>query len=122
MTAELTNRLNRLKNRSTGYEMALEGPNGERYLICYLHGPSHSHAIRALTKPVDAETQQTRLDWISKIAGADTETWRTPTKRTTVWECIAESNNGWKVRLTHRTQREAYIAGELPYARTAAQA
>ncbi len=90
-------RLERLKYYSTIYELAAE-KNGERVLIAYAPKGRSSllRACRNRSAAVVALTGSTSIDFAKRAQdGANA--------------------NGWTLRFTGRTQREAIIEGELPY-------
>jgi len=94
--ATLQQRLERIKNYSTKYELALIGPAGEKYLIIYTGRLSKAGVWTALTH---------RYDDLVRVTGQ------------TEWQVDRQgaTSGAWRVVWTHRTQRECYIQGELAF-------
>jgi len=99
MDPTLAKKLERLKYYATRYEIIAKGPKGERLLVMY--GPKSKRQIRAgLT-----DDNFKRLNLLAAATGTKTEDWFAFTTGVT---CGA-----WSVMPSGRTQREAYIEGEL---------
>lgn len=98
-------KLERLHNRATRYEVVAEHQDGRRYLVGYTSRPSRQgiaaiirqnaeHVVRKLALPADAEftiSGKGRFGHVFTVPG------------------------GWSMRLTGRTQRDAIIGGELEF-------
>ena len=101
-TAEKTRQLERLRNRSTAYELVLS--NGtERFLLryCGRSMPCQRKAIWGIG-----------LEMIKRL-GLDPDTQRMSwNPKNKMWTL---DGTAWTAKLSGRTQREAICAGELPF-------
>lgn len=90
-----------MHNRPTRYELAAKHADGRAYLICYCCGKGRRDVLAAVREPA-------RASRLVHLAGSDDITFG---KR------VADGARfgGWVINFTGRTQREAIIAGELPY-------
>jgi hypothetical protein len=98
----LQERLTRLKNYSTRYEVSLSHANGQRYLWIYTPSVSRSELWRIM----GAHGPK-----LGEIVGAGE---RMRAVRSGKWWALV-AGNGWTLGFTGRTQRDAYIGGELPF-------
>ena len=97
MTSELESKLSELMGHATRYEVMLSHPDGHRYLVCY--GPrSRKAVLRAILKP----------DRLRAIVAIVDDDFSTPIKD-------GFKIGEWTVKASGRTQRQAYIEGELAY-------
>ena len=99
MTATLEARLERLKNYRTRYELVAEHPDGRRVLVRYTSRDNRRGLYGALTQDCEG---------ICAFFGTDAITFG---KRSADGATMGE----WRLRFTGRTQREAILAGELPF-------
>ena len=91
-----TQKLERLKNRSTAYELV--ATDGDRsVLICYTARKSFAGILQATLD---------RGDLLSDATGAIDITWNKASKSIV-------TDNGWQIKLSGRTQRDAICNGEL---------
>ena len=96
----LAEKLNRIKNHSTKYELIL-AKGDEKYLVVYTPRRTRT-GIMAATPD--------RHQQLQRIIGSDLSEARfAPRSRDGV--IIGE----WRLYFTGRTQRDAYIEGELPF-------
>jgi len=97
MTPEQERKLARLKNYRSAYELILT--NGTvRYLVCYTSRKSKIGAYRAAQK---------RFDSLMKATGGISPWVAKPTE--------VFHGDEWRIYFSGRTQREAILAGELPF-------
>lgn len=98
MTNELQKKLERLANRSTAYELAAIHPDGRRVLIAYSRKGRRGifSAVRNRGEAVAALCQSQEFAFAKRAADGAT--------------C-----GEWSIRFTGRTQRDAYVEGELTY-------
>jgi hypothetical protein len=89
-------KLERLRNRQTKYELVASHPDGRRLLIRYTSRTGRNGLYDALAQ--DAER-------LCRVLGADDITWG---KRSADGGTMGE----WVLRFSGRTQREAIIDGE----------
>lgn len=100
-------RLERLRNRLTRYELVATSPDGKRrVLIAYSHRRSRDAMWRAITG-----REERRLAVIQLVGGEQQAQRVNRAKRAADGATIG----GWQFRFTNRTQREAITSGELPY-------
>jgi hypothetical protein len=98
MNNELTAKLERLKNRRTAYELAaIRGD--ERVLLAYSCGRGRRDILNSCRKRAEAV--------VRLLGNAEITFGRTVADGATAGE--------WSIRFTGRTQRDAYVEGELPY-------
>lgn len=100
--ATLLEKLNRLKYYATRYEVAATHPDVRRVLIGYTGRKGRAGLCGLITD------RRERAEAIVKLCGA--ETFHTAKRARDGATC-----GEWKINFTKRTQREAYIEGELPY-------
>jgi hypothetical protein len=98
MDATLQRRLERLKYYATRYELIAQNGN-RRILVCYTSQTSRSGILSALRE---------RAQDMARLTGADSVEFAPRAKD-------GATMGDWTIRLSGRTQREAFIAGELPY-------
>jgi hypothetical protein len=99
MEVSLTEKLERLRNYSTRYELAISHADGRRYLVAY--SPRNNRrglfdAVRGRGAAIVALTGADDMVFGNRAADGATV-------------------GAWTIRFTQRTQREAYIEGELSY-------
>lgn len=91
-------KLERIKHRSTLYELILEG-NGKRYLVAY--APKSGAQL--------CRTAFARAEMIVKAAGIpENQPWY-------LTQSDKATTAGFVIRYSGRTQRDAIIEGELPF-------
>ncbi len=98
MTALLTDRLERLTNCSTRYELIAE-KNGTKVLIGYTPRRNRSGIMSMLSKHSEAFVkffQDDGILWGKRASDGGTA-------------------GGWSINFSGRTQRECYLEGELPF-------
>lgn len=99
----LEKKLARIARYRTAYELAMVHPDGRRVLVCYSNGRSRNDVFTIVQK---------RAQHVARLLGVAAESLQiTFAKRSGEGATIGE----WSVVWTGRTQREAYIAGELEY-------
>jgi hypothetical protein len=103
MTTE--EKLARLKNRSTRYEIVLTNGTGTKFLVLY----TAQHSYRGLVAAI-----RQRYDAILARTGGELPNAAKPGQ--------VFVGNEWRCFFSGRTQRDAIIAGELPFAEVAASA
>jgi hypothetical protein len=96
-----TERLERLRNRATLYELAMTRGE-ERLLVAYSQRKGRRDIFKAVTAdhrvgPIMARTGADRIEFAKRAADG-------------------AMMGGWTIRFTGRTERDAIIEGELPYA------
>lgn len=99
MTATLENRLARLKNYRTRYELIATNADGRKVLVRYTSRVGRRGLYDALTQ--DAEQ-------ICQFFGTDSIHFG---KRAADGATMGE----WTIKFSGRTQREAILCGELPF-------
>lgn len=99
MSPELTTKLVRLQNRATRYELIATGLNGEKVLVGYCRKG----------RPAMLSMIQKHGEVWAKVTGADAITWG----RKHLQHVMAMGT--WLVAFSGRTQREAYIGGEVQF-------
>lgn len=92
-------KLDRLKNYRTRYELAASHPDGRKVLIRYTARKGRRGLLDALT--MDAAR-------VCKVLGSDDIHWA---KRAADGGTMGD----WTVKFSGRTQREAILDGELPF-------
>jgi hypothetical protein len=97
MTTE--EKLARLKNRNTRYEIVLTNGTNAKYLVLYTAQHSQS-GLRAAVRQ--------RYGAVLAVTGGECPL---AAKRSDIFK-----GNEWRCFFSGRTQREAIIAGELPFA------
>lgn len=95
-------RLESIARRSTRYEVVAERGD-ERLLIGYTIHPSRSGILAAVRR--NPQQVITRL----AIGPDDVCTWRGKGR----FGHVMDMGNGWQIKLSSRTERDAIIAGEL---------
>jgi hypothetical protein len=95
----LGQRLQRLQNRHTLYELVASHPDGRRFLVAYCGRRGRRGIFTALAGRAAAMTALTGDDGIKFAARA----------------ADGGTMGAWTIRFSGRTQRECYIAGELEY-------
>ena len=95
----LTEKLARLQNRSTRYELAVKHPDGRAYLVTYAQSRTR-HIIMVAVNNAGTE--------LVKLTGSKDITFA---KKAKAGATIGE----WKIVWTGRTQRQAYCEGELTF-------
>lgn len=103
LTAEQANRLECRRNRLTRYEVVLVDPDGEKYRLGYTPQPSRRGLLR-----------QARCygDRVVRVAGLTVNlpfAWRGKGRL----GFVADLGNGWTIRFTGRTERDAIVGGEI---------
>ena len=98
MSTELQSKLARLTNRHTRYEVVALHPTDYRSMLI---GYTSRHSLRGL------------IDMLSHNAASFFKLVGETTCRRENGQLICA--NGWIVRFTGRTQREAYLNGERPF-------
>lgn len=90
-----------IKNYKTRYEVEMVATDGRKWLVQYTSQKSRTGLLAAIRKVGES---------ILAVGGASLPD---HFKLTT---CQAvEFGNGWIIRFSGRTQREAYLGGELPF-------
>lgn len=104
MNATMTERLERLRNCSSAYEVVATHPDGRSVLVCYLCTLSKRGLFEAIRSRGPRLIASLGLpDDVSAILGG-------VAKRPTAIV------GAWSIRLSGRTQRDAIVSGaELPY-------
>ena len=99
--APVKERLARLHNRRTCYELALISPDGQRFLACYTDRRTRRMLYHAATERwgISARARVTVADWKWCDRALDG----------------IYTDSGWRLAWTGRTEREAINNGELPY-------
>lgn len=98
-----TQKLERLYNRATRYEVVAEHPDGRRYLIGYT-SPTRPGMLRMIRQNGQAVVDRLGLTQAAVM------TWGGK-GRLGHFATIGD----WKVRFTGRTQRDAIIGGEVEF-------
>lgn len=98
-TPTLTDRLARLHNRPTRYELAATHADGRKVLIAYSPRRNRQGLLAAARE---------RGELLVKLAGTDSITFAK-------LAAGGATMGAWSIKYTGRTQREAYTEGELPY-------
>jgi hypothetical protein len=99
MSLSLGQRLQRIANRSSLYELVITHPDGRRYLLAYCGRKSRAGIYAACAG---------RASHLLELTGSESITWGD--------NAAAGGTMGdWQIRFSGRTQRECYISGELPY-------
>jgi hypothetical protein len=99
MSTSLSQRLTRLQNRQTRYELVIAHQDGRRYLLAYCGRKSRAGIYAACAG---------RASHLLELTGSESITWA---------QTSAEGGHmgPWRVYFSGRTQREAYVSGELTY-------
>lgn len=103
LTAEQSTRLNRIKNRTTAYEISLRRPDGSIELLCYSCGKSGATLRQVVRK---------RWDYLQSLAPGAIFGWK---RGDTMTLDTVSDGTGFQIRFTGRTQRDAICDGELPF-------
>jgi len=103
MDSTLARKLERLRNVSTRYEIIAKGPNGERLLVMY--GPKSMRQILSGLSDNDYK----RLYALAKATNTKPKSWKVDK----FIHSTSITSGGWSIVPSGRTQREAYIEGEL---------
>ena len=90
----------------TRYEVTLEHPDHGKFLLVYAGRKSRHALITDL---------RTRYHLITQFLGYETRMWRNVGEAAAGLMC----NEGWKIRYSGRTQRDAETEGELQWFREA---
>jgi hypothetical protein len=107
MTKLLETRLARLYNLPTRYEVAaINQVTGQRVLLFY----SSRFTRQVVTHEVVA-----RMDHIARVTGVDPYAWEWSNRVGDGVLGLSKDGETWHIRKTGRTQRQAYINGELDY-------
>ena len=93
--------LARIHNRRTKYELVADHPDGRRVLLAY-------SPRRSRTGIWDAITSNGRREAIVELVGTKTIDFELRASH-------GATMGDWKIIWSGRTQRDAYIGGELPY-------
>lgn len=99
MNAKLQKRIDSLQYHATCYEVALAAPDGRRYLVCYTSGRSRASLVRAVRHYGQALIALTGAAEI-KFGPREGD---------------GLALGGHTLNFTGCTQRDAYLAGELPF-------
>jgi len=95
-----TEKLARLKNYATRYEIAAKGPQGETVLVMYGNKSRRSILDGLL------QNDYHRLSLLAAATHTEPESWKVNPDKSITCE-------GWSIGPTGRTQREAVCEGEL---------
>ena len=101
MPATAQERLARIRNRQTLYELTIAHPDGRRYLVAYAQSKGRTDLWRSVTS-------EKRVDRIVKLTGTEEITFA---KRAADGATMGD----WAIRFTGRTQRDCIVEGELTY-------
>lgn len=112
-SATLTKRLARLQNRPTGYEIVVGCPEKNlRYLLMY----STRWTRRNVT-----EIACVRMDDLTAVTHVDPNDWRWGDHVADPITARDPDGDLWLIQRSGRTQRQAYITGELAWVVDAAR-
>lgn len=100
MNSTQIEKLQSLRNYGTAYEVEIRMPNGEKFLLCYIAGKSYSKLYRAAANRFDS--LRARFDNSDFVVALP--------------ESIVPDDSKYPIiTYSGRTQREAIIAGEIPF-------
>jgi len=98
MSPELTAKLTRIQNFKTRYEIIATGPDGTKILAGYTSRKSRVGVLKMVQQHADSWVKVTGDDSIGLGKGV-----------------LTASMGDWEFAFSNRTQREAYIGGEVEF-------